>query len=89
MTPDCIAYYESLSNMCSCKDNISNMIWTLGHYPNNQPSNVEFCIRAIMELMHSSFVTKCGIECLRDLSTNRLAQHAVLAKFLFNIKYCE
>ena len=89
MTSDCIAYYESLSNICNCKDNIANMIWTLGHYPNNQPSNLEFAVRAIMELMHNNFVTKCGIECLRDLSNNRIAQHAVLAKFLFNIKYCE
>lgn len=89
MNLDQISYYESLAEVCTFKDSVSNIIWTIGHYPNNEPCDLELSIRSIMELMHSSFVTRCGIECLRDLSSNRLAQHAVLAKFIFNAKYCE
>ncbi len=89
MTNDQINYYESLSQVCQFKDNVSNIIWTLGHYQDNQPCNVELAIRAVMELMHNNFITKCGIDCIRELSANRIAQHAVLAKFVFNAKYCE
>lgn len=89
MTSDQVNYYESLVEMCTFKDSISNLVWTISHYKDNQPCDIELAIRAIMELMHNNFITKCGIECLRELSSNRIAQHAVLAKFLFNAKYCE
>ena len=89
MTADQINYYESLAEICTFNDSVSNIIWTIGHYPNNEPCDLELAIRSIMELMHNSFVTRCGIECLRDLSSNRIAQHAVLARFIFNAKYCE
>ncbi len=89
MTNEQISYYESLSEVCKLQDNISNLIWTISHYKDNQSCNIELAIRAIIELMHNNFVTRCGIDCIRELSANRVAQHAVLAKFLFNIKYCE
>lgn len=89
MSIEQITYYESLSQLCTFEDNISGLIWTLGHYPDNQPCNIELAIRSVMELMKNPFVTKCGIECLTELSGNRIAQHAVLAKFAFNAKYCE
>lgn len=89
MTNDQIAYYESLADVCQFNDNISNLIWSISHYPDNQLCNIELAIRSIMELMHSRFITMCGIDCLKELSANRIAQHAVLAKFLFNAKYCE
>ena len=89
MTPDQINYYESLSELCKFNDNVSSLIWTISHYKDNQPCSIELAMRAVVELMHNNFITKCGIECLRDLSTNRIAQHAVLAKFILNAKYCE
>lgn len=89
MTNDQIMYYESLSEVCKFNDNISALIWAISHYKDNQPCNLELAVRSIMELMHSRFITLCGIDCLRELSANRIAQHAVLAKFLFNAKYCE
>ena len=89
MTNDEIEYYESLSELCQFKDNISNMTWTIGHYKSGKECNVELAIRSIMELMHKPFITKIGIECIKDLNLGRIAQHAVLAKFLFNAKYCE
>lgn len=89
MSPDEINYYESLSEMCHFKDSISNMTWAIGHYPSGKECNVELALRSIMELMHKPFITKIGIECIRELNLGRIAQHAVLAKFLFNAKYCE
>ena len=89
MSNDQIAYYESLSEVCKFNDNVSNIVWAISHYADNQSCNLELSIRSIMELMHNSFITQCGIDCLRDLSSNRIAQHAVLSKFVFNAKYCE
>ena len=89
MKPDYIVYYESLSELCKFTSNVSDLVWSISHYQDNQPCDIELSIRAVMEIMHNSFITKCGIECLRDLSANRIAQHAILSKFMFNAKYCE
>lgn len=89
MNPDEINYYESLSEVCKFKDSVSNIVWKLGHYDSTKECNLELAIRSIIELMHNPFITKCGIDCIRDLESGRIAQHAVLAKFVFNAKFCE
>lgn len=89
MTPDEIEYYESLAEVCKFNDSVSNLVWKIGHYDSNKECNLELAIRSIIELMKKPFITKCGIDCIRDLNKGRIAQHAVLAKFVFNCKYCE
>ena len=89
MTVDEIAYYESLSELCKFNDTVSNLVWKLGHYDSNKECNVELAIRSVVELMKKPFITMCGIDCIRDLNRGRIAQHAVLAKFIFNAKFCE
>lgn len=89
MSIDEIEYYESLSELCKFNDSVSNLVWKLGHYPSGKECNLELAIRSVIELMHKPFITKCGIDCIRDLSKARIASHAVLAKFVFNAKYCE
>jgi len=89
MTNSQIEYYESLSEVCQFKENVSNLVWKIGHYSDNSDCNLELAIRSIMELMHNPFITRCGIECIRDLNKGRIAQHAVLSRFVFNAKYCE
>ena len=89
MSSDEIQYYESLSELCKFKESVSSAVWKLGHYDSNKECNLELAIRSIIELMHNPFVTKCGIDCIRDLNRGRIAQHAVLAKFIFNAKFCE
>lgn len=89
MSLDEIQYYESLSELCKFKDSVSNIIWKLSHYESGKDCNVELAIRSVMELMHNPFITKCGIDCIRDLTKARVAPHAVIAKFAFNAKFCE
>lgn len=89
MSPDEIQYYESLSEVCKFNDTVSNLVWKIGHYDSNKECNIELAIRSIVELMKKPFITKCGIDCIRDLDKGRIAQHAVLAKFVFNAKFCE
>lgn len=89
MSNDEISYYESLSELCKFNDTVSNIIWKLSHYESNKECNIELAIRSIIELMKKPFITKCGIDCIRDINKGRIAQHAVLAKFVFNAKFCE
>lgn len=89
MTIDEIQYYESLAEICKFQDSVSNIIWKISHYNSGKECNLELAIRSIIELMKNPFITTCGIDCIRDLTKNRIAQHAVLAKFVFNAKYCE
>lgn len=89
MTNGQIDYYEALAEVCQFKESVSNIVWKLGHYPDNSECNVELAIRSVVELMQKPFITKCGIECIRDLSKSRIAPHAILSKFVFNAKYCE
>lgn len=89
MSIDQVMYYESLSEVCKFKDSVSNIIWKLSHYESGEECDVELSIRSVMELMHNPFVTRCGIECIRDLNRGRIAKHAVIAKFAFNAKFCE
>lgn len=89
MSVDEIQYYESLAETCKFKESVSNIIWKISHYDSGKECNLELAIRSIIELMKNPFITTCGIDCIRDLTKSRIAQHAVLAKFVFNAKYCE
>lgn len=89
MSPDEVQYYENLGALCKFNESVSNIIWKISHYESGKESIVELSIRSIMELMKNPFITQCGISCIRDLNLGRIAQHAILAKFVFDAKYCE
>lgn len=89
MTQEHINYFPSLHGLGTTKDSVSNIIWKIGHYDDNTETPLELVIRYIMNDIGTPFVQKCGVDCIRDLNAGRVAQHAILAKFVFNIKYCE
>lgn len=89
LTPSQLDYFNSLGDMLQFRDSVSNMSWKLGHYPDNTETPIELVIRYMIELSNDSHVIKSGIDCIRDLTSNRIAPHAVIAKFLFDCKYCE
>ena len=89
MNQEQLSYFATLSNLNNSKDSVSSIVWKLGHYEDNSETPVEIAIRYIMNDINLPFVNKCGIECIRDLNSGRVAQHAILAKFVFNLKYCE
>lgn len=84
-----IDYYDSIAEMCKFKDSISNLVWKISHYQDNSPCNIELAVRCIMRIVNTPFCTKCCIDCLKDLNTNRMAAHSILACLMFNLKYCE
>ena len=84
-----LTYYDNLKDLCKFTDNVSTLVWNVSHYDSENECNVELSIRCIMEIMNNPFITRCGIDCLRDLSKARISSHAILSKFMFNAKYCE
>lgn len=82
-------YFKNLSQSLSFKDTVYNMMWKFGHYDDNSDTPIELVIRYIMDITNSTFVKQCGIECIKDITQGRIASHAALAKFCFDVKYCE
>ena len=89
LSPDQLMYFHNLSTLVSFKDSISNIVWKLGHFEDNSETPVELVIRYVMNLVGTIHAKRCGISCLNDISGRRIAEHAVLAKFAFDMKYCE
>lgn len=84
-----INYILSLSEISSFRDSVSNIIWKLGHFEDKTETPIEIVIRYLMEVVNTPHVKLAGIECISDLALGRIAQHAVLAKFVFECKYVE
>lgn len=84
-----VEYFNSLSNVLSFNDSVSNLMWKLGHYQDNTETPIELVIRYLIETSDSDTIRKAGITCISELASARIASHAVIAKFLFECKYCE
>lgn len=82
-------YFKSLTSIISFSDSISNMMWNLGHYPDKSETPIDLVMRYIVSITKSEHIKRAAIECLSNLSTTKIAPHAILAKFLFESKYTE
>ena len=89
MTNEQVSFYPSLASMFSKRDTVSNMVWKLGHYPDNTEVPTEIAINYIIFSTQSKHIRMAGIQCMRDLSAGRVAAHAAIARFVFECKYCE
>lgn len=89
LNPEQVTYFHELPAMCKFNDSVSNIVWKLGHYSDNTECPVELVVRCIMNIVGTEHAKRAGISCLNDLATRRIASHAVLAKFAFELKYCE
>lgn len=89
MQDEQINYILSLATICPFRDSVSNIVWKLGHFEDKSDTPIEIVIRYLMEILKSQHAQISGIECISDLSLGRIAQHAVLSKFVFECKYVE
>ena len=89
MTPDQLSFFDKTDAFTGFRDSVSTIVWNWSHYTDGKECNIAFSIRKIMELNRTPFVTKSCLDTLRELSTGRVAQHAILSKLAFNLKYCE
>lgn len=88
MTADQVDYFKTFG-LLDFSESVSNMSWKLSHYPDNSECPVKFSIRYIMNLTHNVHVHRCGVRCLDDLETGRIASHAIISKFCMDLKYTE
>lgn len=89
LSNDQLNYFDTLSkDVMLFKDSVSNLCWKIEHYPDNSPSPVELVLR-YMICFSSGHIRSCAISCLNDLCSRRIGVHAVIAKFVFECKYCE
>lgn len=84
-----LLYFQELSSVLRFKDTVSNLMWKLGHYNDNSETPVILVIRYLVEISDNEHVRASGMRCIEELSKSRIAAHAVLAKFIFECKYCE
>lgn len=87
--PEQLAYFQSLSSVLRFKDTVSNLMWKLGHFEDNSEAPVVLVIRYLVEIAQEPHIKQAGIRCITELSKSRIAAHAVIAKFIFECKYCE
>lgn len=89
MKPEHVDYFRRLKSDFKMTDSISNLSWKLGHYPDNTETNLVFVLNYLIHVIKNKRIQKYAIQCIRELSTSRIATHAVLSKFLFDCKYGE
>lgn len=89
MTPEQVMYFHKLPELTKFNDTVSNLVWKISHYEDNSECPVDLVIRYIMNIVNTAHIRHVGVECLNDLALKRIASHAVLAKFIFEAKYCE
>lgn len=90
LTSDQLAYYTQVNSILTSKDNVSNIIWKLGHYADNSEIDLTFMLNYIIVTNRKSTrIQNYAIQCMRDLSSSRIASHAILAKFVMECKYGE
>ena len=87
MKSEHLDYYRDLKTMFNMKESVSSLSWKLGHYPDNTETNITFVLNCLYQTIKNPRVRTYTIQCLRELSTSRIAQHATIAKFLFDLKY--
>ena len=87
MKSEHIDYYRDLKSMFNMKDSILGLSWKLSHYPDKTETDIKFVLNCLYRVIKNQRVRKYIIQCLNDLSTSRIATHAVISKFLFDVKY--
>ena len=88
MTDEQVNYIEEFRTKISFKDPVGWISWTLSKFPDGHDIPLELSIRAVMELNRTNtYIQRCGIQCIQDISSNRVSTNAAVSKFLFECKY--
>lgn len=80
-------HLENLINVVKSKRPVSDSVWTICHYPDNSEVPVKFAIQCIISNTKDSVVKKHAIKCIEALNNSRVAQHAIVSKFMMECKY--
>lgn len=86
LTQQQLDYFDTLTTL-SFNDTVSNIVWKLGHYPDNAETPVSLVLRYLYNSCENNITKQYILQCLTELVNSRLATHAVLTHFVFNCKY--
>lgn len=87
LTDEQIKYFDNLFQNISSGLSISAMSWTLTHYPDNTQTPICLVIEYIMRNIDSASSAIACINCISDIQSGRVAQHAAVSRLLFELKY--
>lgn len=80
-------HLDDIVELVKSKKPVSDIVWSLGHYPDSSDIPVEFAIKYVVSNTKDERVKKYGIACIKDIGNSRIASHAVLSKFVLECKY--
>lgn len=89
MSSNQINYFCQIDSLMTFNDAASNIVWALGHYPDNTETPIQFVLQYIMTKTSSKTIKRGAMSCIQDLSLGRVSAHAALARFVFEAKYVE
>lgn len=88
MTDDNINYLSELSSKLRTNEPISSLSWMLSKFPDGSELPIEISIRVVLESNRTNtYIQKCGIQCINDVTSSRISTNAALSKFLMEYKY--
>ena len=83
-------YFLNLAKHFKFDDSISNQLWSFQHYPDDAEIPADLLalkIRYILNNTQNKYIATQAIDCLKELGLKRIASHAILAKFLLELRY--
>ena len=90
LSQDKISYFSEWNTLKPFNAPVSNVSWTLGHYPDGSEITSNVLVRYILECnKHNSHVVNCCRKCMDQLNLKRIARYLTLTKLAFDLKYCE
>lgn len=66
---------------------VNDVVWKLSKYPDNTPTPITIVLRICLDLMKDNYHKERCIESLNEVSLNRISLHAILSKFVMEVKY--
>ena len=82
-----LEYISGLESMLFSNDTVSAILWKFQKFPDSTPVPTEIALRYIMTSNPDRRIFKVCYDCLSDIACGRIATHAAIAKFIFQVKY--
>ena len=88
LSPEQIGYFDTATQtLLDNKLSVSDIIWRIGHYPDNKPTPIIFLLQYAMYNTDNPFIRNFILQALNELHNQRLASHLVLAKLVMDIQF--
>lgn len=84
-----IQYIEQLASCLTFKQPIADIVWALGHYPDNSEIPAKLVMQYLVTVSPTRYIQKAAIHAISALNQHRIAAHIILTKFVMECKYCE